>query len=439
MTDTASAAQLQAQAVDLLSSLLRLNTVNPPGDELEAQQMLASVLTEAGFEVTLIGRTPSRSNLVARLRGKADGPTLCLLSHVDTVLANPAEWQRDPWGGEVVDGVVWGRGAIDMKSQTVAEVMAAVSLANEGWRPERGDLLVVCVVDEETGGTEGAIWLCENHPDLVRCDYLLNEGAGAVIPFDGGRLYGVCVAEKGVFRFDLTTSGTAGHASNPLIGDNALLKLAPLLQAMDERQPAFDVTEGPLRLLRDLGLDSGGDAEAELHKLRKIDPDLARLVAPQLGVTFAPTMVSASEKINVIPSSARIRVDCRTPPGIGEDVVRKRISEVLGDGDYEVRFTEHTIGNGSPAQSPLMDAIERWVARADPGARAVPVTLPAYTDSRTFRAAFPDCIAYGFFPMKHTTLYEMWPLMHAPDERIDARDLGFALTCYREIVTEMLG
>ena len=439
MTDTASAAQLQAQAVDLLSSLLRLNTVNPPGDELEAQQMLASVLTEAGFEVTLIGRTPSRSNLVARLRGKADGPTLCLLSHVDTVLANPAEWQRDPWGGEVVDGVVWGRGAIDMKSQTVAEVMAAVSLANEGWRPERGDLLVVCVVDEETGGTEGAIWLCENHPDLVRCDYLLNEGAGAVIPFDGGRLYGVCVAEKGVFRFDLTTSGTAGHASNPLIGDNALLKLAPLLQAMDERQPAFDVTEGPLRLLRDLGLDSGGDAEAELHKLRTIDPDLALLVAPQLGVTFAPTMVSASEKINVIPSSARIRVDCRTPPGIGEDVVRKRISEVLGDGDYEVRFTEHTIGNGSPAQSPLMDAIERWVARADPGARAVPVTLPAYTDSRTFRAAFPDCIAYGFFPMKHTTLYEMWPLMHAPDERIDARDLGFALTCYREIVTEMLG
>ena len=257
MADTAAQEQLQAEATELLSRLLRINTVNPPGDELPAQQLLAGVLEAAGFEVTLVGRTPSRPNLVARLRGLADGPTLCLLSHVDTVLAHPQEWQRDPWSGDEVDGVVWGRGALDMKSQTVAEVVAAVSLAREGWRPPRGDLLVVCVVDEETGGTEGAIWLCDNHPELVRCDYLVNEGAGAVIPYDGGRLYGVCVAEKGVFRFDVTTSGAAGHASNPRSGDNALLKLAPLLQAMGERQPGHDVTEGPLRLLHDLGPRSG--------------------------------------------------------------------------------------------------------------------------------------------------------------------------------------
>src|SRR4051794_19520789 len=202
MADVEATADLEGEVVDLLSRLLRFDTVNPPGDELPAQELLAELLGEAGFEVTLVGRTPSRPNLVARLRGHEEGPVLCLLSHVDTVLAHPAEWQRDPWGGEVVDGVVWGRGALDMKNQTAAEVIAAISLAREGWRPARGDLLVVSVVDEEVGGADGAIWLCDNHPDLVRCDYLLNEGAGAVIPFGEERLYGVCVAEKGVVRFD---------------------------------------------------------------------------------------------------------------------------------------------------------------------------------------------------------------------------------------------
>lgn len=435
--DTAS--DLQTEAVKLLSQLLRINTVNPPGDELPAQQLLAGILESAGFEVTLVGRTERRPNLIARLRGKQDGPTLCLLSHVDTVLANADEWQRDPWGGEVVDGVVWGRGALDMKNQTAAEVAAVVSLARSGWRPERGELLVVAVVDEEVGGRDGAIWLCENHPELVRCDFLLNEGAGALIPFGDERLYGVCVAEKGVFRFDVATSGAAGHASNPRLGDNALLKLAPLLEAMANRQPAYDVTESALHLMRELGLDPDGDPAAALEALRAREPLLALMLEPQLGVTLAPTMAAGSDKINVIPSRAHISVDCRTPPGIGEDVVRRRVDEVLGGSGYEIEFTEHTLGNESPLESALMDSIRAWVEREDPGARVVPVLLPAYTDSRTFRAAFPECVAYGFFPMIHTTLYESWPLVHAPDERIDVRDLAAAARCYRDIAVELLG
>ncbi len=206
---------LQAEATELLAQLIRHNTVNPPGNERAAQEELAALLQAAGFEVTLVGRTPERPNLVARLRGTADGPVLCLLSHVDTVLADPSEWQHDPWCGDVIDGELWGRGALDMKSQTAAEVAAALSLAREGWRPARGDLLVVVVVDEEVGGGEGAIWLTENHPELVRCDLLLNEGGGAVIPFDGGRVYGVCVAEKGVQQFRVTTHGTAGPREQP--------------------------------------------------------------------------------------------------------------------------------------------------------------------------------------------------------------------------------
>src|SRR3954449_981409 len=269
-----------ADAVGLLRELIRFNTVNPPGDERLAQEHLAGLLEGAGLEVTLVGRTEERPNLVARLRGTGDGPTLCLLSHVDTVYATPADWQHDPWSGEVADGCVWGRGALDMKSQTAAESVAAMALARSGWRG-RGDLLVVSVVDEETGGAEGAQWICSEHPDKVRCDYLLNEGAGTVIPFDGGRVFGVCVAEKGVFRFKLRTRGVAGHASIPKIGDNALLKLAPLLQAMKDRQPGFDITSGPQALLDGLGLT--------FEELQAKDPVLAILVEPMLGVTLAPT------------------------------------------------------------------------------------------------------------------------------------------------------
>ena len=382
---------MQQETTDVLQRLVRFNTVNPPGNERAAQEYLAGYFEGAGLEVELLGRTEPRPNLVARLRGTGDGPTLCLLSHVDTVLATPTDWDHDPWSGDVVDGELWGRGALDMKSQTAAEAVAAVTLAREGWRG-KGDLLVVVVVDEETGGAEGAQWICSEHPDKVRCDYLLNEGAGTVIPFDGGRVFDVCVAEKGVFRFKLRTRGVAGHASIPKIGDNALLKLAPLLQAMKDRQPSFDITSGPQAMLDGLGLT--------FEELQAKDPILALLVEPMLGVTLAPTRAQASEKINVIPSVAEIGVDCRVPPGLGEEQALKRIREVLGDGDYEIEFSEKVVGNQSPVESPLMDVIENWVASVEPDARVVPTILPGFTDSRTFRAAFPDLVAYGFFPQR---------------------------------------
>jgi acetylornithine deacetylase/succinyl-diaminopimelate desuccinylase-like protein len=425
-------ADLQAETTRLLQELIRFNTVNPPGAERPAQEHLAGILREAGFEVELLGRTEERPNLVARLRGQSDGPTLCLLSHVDTVLATPSEWQHDPWSGELADGCVWGRGALDMKSQTAAEVSAALALAREGWRPPRGDLLVCVVVDEETGGSEGAIWLTQNHPDLVRCDYLLNEGAGTVIPYDGDRVYGVCVAEKGVFRFILSTDGVAGHASIPKIGDNALVKMAPLLQAMAERQPEFDVTSAPQALLDGLGV--GG-----LDELRAKDEVLAMLVEPMLGVTLAPTMAHASDKINVIPSRAELQVDCRVPPGLGREHTERRIHEVLGGDGYRLEFIEQTIGNSSPVDSPLMDAIRDWLTAHDPDARIVPTMLPGFTDSRTFRDAFPDAIAYGFFPQRHMTLYETAPLIHSADERIDVRDLDFAARFFYDVTKTLLG
>ena len=431
---------LQQQATDLLSRLIRFNTVNPPGAERELQEFLAAELGAAGFECQLLAADEARPNLLARLRGRSPGPTLCLLGHVDTVLADPAAWTHDPWSGDVADGFVWGRGALDMKGQVAAEVTAAVALAQAGWRPQRGELLLTIVVDEETGGAHGAQWLVRKHPDKVRCDLLLNEGGGNVFELGGRRLYGVCCAEKGVFRFTLTTDGVAGHASIPRMGDNALLKLAPLLQRLGERQPRLDLGDEPRALLSMLSDDGGPlDVEAAMACLREADPLLALLVEPTLGVSLTPTRVKASEKINVIPSRAELEVDCRVPPGLGEAEARARIEELLGPDGYRLEFHEKVVGNRSAMNSPLMEEIGRWVAKNAEGAETVPMMLPGFTDSRWFRDAFPECVAYGFFPHLHQTMHQTAPLIHGADERIDVRDLGFATRFFHDIAQRLLG
>jgi acetylornithine deacetylase/succinyl-diaminopimelate desuccinylase-like protein len=429
---------LQEETAEVLGRLIRFNTVNPPGDERECQQWLRDYLTDAGLECELDGCEPERPNLVATLGGDAEGPVLGYLSHVDTVLADAEDWTRDPWSGEVHDGHVWGRGAVDMKSQTAAEVVAAARLAREGWRPERGALKVFSVVDEETGGVKGAKWLCENRPDLARADFLLNEGAGAVMPFGDRRLYGVCCAEKGTFRFAVRTRGRAGHASIPAVADNALLKLAPALERLGSRRPDYDVTDEPRAFLRAIG-DDPEDPGGAVERIREIEPRLAALFEPTLGVTLAPTIISAGEKINVIPARAELLVDCRVPPGMGAEATMARIREVLdGVADVEVEFIEEVVGNRSAIETPLMDAIRDWVTDGDDGSEAVPVMLPAFTDSRHWRAAFPECVAYGFFPQRHQTLYETWPLIHSNDERIDVRDLGVAAGFFHELPRRLL-
>jgi acetylornithine deacetylase/succinyl-diaminopimelate desuccinylase-like protein len=427
---------LQREAVALLQQLLRLNTVNPPGNERPAQELLAGLLGPAGFEVELVGPDPERPNLVARLRGAADGPVLGLLSHVDTVVADPAGWRHDPWSGALDEGCVWGRGALDMKSQTAAEVVAACSLAREGWRPARGDLVVVSVSDEEVDGT-GADWVTRERPDLVRCDYLVNEGAGESFEIGGERFYSVSVGEKGVFRFTLTTDGAAGHASLPAIADNALLKLAPLLLALGERRPGWDLTAPARHLLGELGLD--GDPAAAIASLQERAPDFAPDVEAMMRVTLAPTMVDASEQMNVIPEAARLHVDCRVPPGLDEPQVLGRVREVLGPDGYRLEFTECVVGNSSPPESPLLDALRGWVERTEPGARCLPTISVGYSDSRAFRDAFPGCVAYGFFPTRHMSVDLLGELVHGRDERVDVRDLALAVDCYREVATELLG
>lgn len=430
---------------ELLQRLIRFVTVNPPENEREANEYLAGILRDAGFEVTLAGMTPERPALVAELRAAdetaaADGPILGLLSHVDTVLADPSEWQHDPWSGDLVDGEIWGRGAIDMKSQTAAEITAALQLVAEGWRPARGALKIIVVPDEETGGDEGARWLCDTHPDLARCDFLLNEGGGAPLRFRGTLHYGVGVGEKGPVRFLLRAHGRAAHGATPRLGDNALVKLAPLVGRLADAELPFDLHPAIAGTLDGIGLD-GDDPQGSYAALRAEDPSLAAAVEPMSRITFSPNVLVASDKINVIPGTAELRVDCRVPPGVTVEQAHERILAAVGplpDG-VELEWGTTVPGNASPAEGPLFDALRDWIAENAPDAQVVPTFLPGFTDSRTWRDVFPDCVAYGFFPHRRIELGEQAGRMHAKDERIDVEDLEFATRCFRDVTRRILG
>jgi acetylornithine deacetylase/succinyl-diaminopimelate desuccinylase-like protein len=431
---------LAQEATSLLQRLIRHNTVNPPGNERPAQEMLQAELEAAGFECELIGVASERPNLIARLAGRADGPRLCLLGHVDTVLADASEWQVDPWSGELRDGFLWGRGALDMKGQVACEVAAACELGRSGWRPDAGELIVIVTCDEEAGATLGAKWLCEQVPEKVRCDLIVNEGAGEALDFDGRRFYTVVVGEKGVFRFTLTTVGRAGHASMPDIGDNALLRMVEVLGRLDGRQPPYDryaAGTAPFEVL----VGDASDLAGAVERVRAIEPRLASQLDPTLHVTIAPTMIRASAKENVIPSRCTVQVDCRVPPGLGADHVRRRVEELIGperDGGYRLEFTDDIVGNSSPLGGPLANALRDFAERTDPGATLLPLVLPGFTDSHWFRKAFPECVAYGFFPQRAMSFFETAPLIHAPDERIALDDVELAARFYRELALDVL-
>ena len=429
-------------AVELLGRLIQTDTVNPPGNEAPVQEFLKGSLTAAGYECQILEAEPGRANLVARLHGVSDGPILTFLGHVDTVRADPDEWSFDPWAGDVDDGWVRGRGALDMKGQVAAEVAAAVALGGSGWRPHSGELKLVITADEEVGGGLGAQWLCQEQPDAVRSDFVVNEGGGQLLEFAGRRLYTLSVGEKGIFRMKLRTHGEAGHASLPRIGDNALLKLAGYLAALSEQPPPepTDVGEALLQALFGESFPGEEGVRAGLERLRAEEPLLADyLVEPMLGVTLTPTIAGAGKKANVIPSEAEALIDCRVPPGQGKDDALGQLSALIGEGDYEVEFSEAVVGNSSPMDSPLADAIRAWLSDADPGAEIAPTVMPGFSDSNPFRTAFPDAVVYGFCPHREIDLIHSAPLIHGADERVPVSDVELSSRFFYELPQRMLG
>jgi acetylornithine deacetylase/succinyl-diaminopimelate desuccinylase-like protein len=431
---------LGPEAIELLQRLIRVNTVNPPGNERALQEELAAKLGESGFECDLLAAEPERPNLVARLRGEADGPTLTLLGHVDTVRADQSEWSRDPWSGDLVEGWIWGRGALDMKGQVAAELAACLELGRSGWRPS-GELLLVLTADEEAGGGLGAQWLCAEHPDKVRSDFVVNEGGGSTFEIGGRRLYTLSVGEKGIFRMSLLVRGRAGHASVPRIGDNALLKLSRHLASLTEQPPPRRSEIGEALLSEIFGEPLRGDdgIKSGLERLRSEAPLIADfLVEPMLSVTLTPTKAHVGKKANVIPSEAEALIDCRVPPGESEEEALRELEALIGDGDYTVEFTEAVVGNSSPIDSALTDAIRGWLEEIDPGAELAPIVMPGFSDSNPFRTAFPEAVVYGFCPHRDITLIEGAPLIHGADERVPASDVELAAGFFYELPRRLL-
>src|SRR5438552_10572010 len=304
----AVATTLRQEATELLQGLIRIDTTNPPGNETAAAELLRDYLEDSGVACELYARVPERANLVARLAGRGDGPSLLFLSHTDVVLADAAEWSADPFGGELRDGEVWGRGALDMKGQVAASAVAMATLAREGFEPA-GDLIFVATADEEVGAGFGAQWLCEAHPDAVRCDYLINEGSGERLELGGKPFYMCSVAEKMSAPFRLRVRGRSGHASMPGIADNALVKAARLITKLGDHVPDQQLTPEVSALLETVTGVRPATPQAALEQARGIGEFFADMLEPLLSLTLSPTMIGASKKRNVIPAICDVIVD----------------------------------------------------------------------------------------------------------------------------------
>jgi acetylornithine deacetylase/succinyl-diaminopimelate desuccinylase-like protein len=420
------------EAVGLLRDLIRLDTVNPPGNETRAAELLRDYLEPFGVECELYARVPERANLVARIRGRGEGPRLLLLSHADTVLADPDEWSVDPWSGEVRDGQVWGRGALDMKGQVAASAVAIASLARDGFEPV-GDLLFAATADEELGeGIDyGLSWLCREHPEAVRCEYAVNEGAGDRVELGGHVLYLCSSAEKRSSPFVLDVRGRSGHASQPGIADNALVRAARLIERLAAFRPEPVLTPETERFLAVVG-DRVPDARDALAFARAIDPIAGELVEPLLGPTVAPTMIEASPKRNVIPGRCRVTVDCRLLPGQTEAEADAVLRAWLGADAYELEWRDGQGGTRSALETPLWAAIEGFVQGLEPGARLAPICVAGFTDSHWLREAF-GTVAYGFFPLRTMSAELATRLVHSADERIAIDDLELGVSFLRSV------
>jgi acetylornithine deacetylase/succinyl-diaminopimelate desuccinylase-like protein len=419
-----------------LRELIRVDTSNPPGNETAAAELLRAYLENAGVECELYGKVPERANLVARLPGSSGGPSLALLSHTDVVPADPREWSADPFGGELRDGFVWGRGALDMKGQVAASAVALATLAREGWRG-RGDLVFIAAADEEVGDGFGLDWLVSEHPEACRADFAINEGGGERVEIAGRSLYLCATAEKMSAPFLLRVHGRSGHASMPGIADNALVKAAPLVELLAGYRPPRELGPETDAFLAAIWDGDPPTADTALELARSISPLAGELVEPLLGTTVAPTMAVASSRRNVIPSVCEITVDCRVQPGVDPEGVLDEVRAFLGDGDYELEPIERRGGTRSAMGGPLWDAIEAFVDGLEPGARVAPLCTAGFTDSHWMRVAF-GTVAYGFYPSRFDPETAA-RLIHSADERVPVDDLALGVEYLRFMARAVCG
>ncbi len=410
----------ERRTIDHLRALVRLNTTNPPGNERLAADYLAAELGGAGIDPVIVEAAPTRANLIARIPGH--DPTLAplmLSSHTDVVPVEAARWSRDPFGGEIADGCVWGRGSIDMKSKCAMDLGLAVAIQRAGVTPRRG-LIIAAVADEEAGSELGARWLVERRPELVRAGYVLNETGGFTLFMGERRFYPIQVAEKGFVTVKMTITAPPGHGSMPRV-DTAIAWIADLIGRLTRNPMRRRVTPLMRRTLAELGIPP-----------EKAPP----LFRPMLANTVTPTIVRAGYKDNVIPGEAWAILDGRTLPGEDERGFMAELRDLVGP-EPTLEVLKSAPPAESSADTELFRLIKTATEAADPGARAIPWMLPGATDSKFY--AQLGAVCYGFAPVRLEARMPFGSLYHGNDERMPIEGMLWGLRLYAGVVLEFLG
>ncbi|MHB8574739.1 MAG: M20/M25/M40 family metallo-hydrolase [Dehalococcoidia bacterium] len=417
---------VQDEAVRLLQQLLRIDTTNPPGNELAAAEMLAELLAREGLEPRVLAPEPGRASVVARLAGRGERGPLLLQGHTDVVPADPDEWTRPPFSGDLADGCIWGRGALDMKGTVIMQLLAVLLAKRLGIRP-RGDVIFCAVADEEAGGFKGAGWLVDEHPELVRAELAIGEVGGFTLFMGGERFYPIQVTEKVGCQVRLRMSGASGHGSQP-IRDGAMAKTGRVLEALTRRRLPTHLTPIAEQFIRGL-------AVAAPQLLALLDPNRTDGALAELGEgagmfeaiisnTAVPTVVHGGSKTNVIPGSVEITLDGRLLPGQTEAGFLAELKAIVGE-DAEVIGVRHTPSHTEAPATGYFDELAGIITEREPGARVLPSLLSGITDARHFARLGTVC--YGFAPVQLRPDMPFWTLFHGADERIPVEGLQFGL------------
>jgi acetylornithine deacetylase/succinyl-diaminopimelate desuccinylase-like protein len=426
---------LRDEALGLVRDLIRIDTSNPPGRETPAALVLKEYLEASGIACELVAKNPDRANLIARIDGTGEGPSLALLGHTDVVPADAQDWKHPPFEAHVDDeGYLWGRGAVDMKNETATRAVAMAALARSGHQP-RGDLLYIAEADEEDGTEKvGLIWLVAERPDL-RTDYALNEGGGErLVLADGRVVVPIVVGEKATLPVLVTALGEAGHASMPTAGANAVPRLARLIERLAAHRTERHVLPETRTMLEALVGPYDGSVDDAVARASALHSGFPHELPALLCITIAPTRLRGSSARNVMPGRASVECDCRVLPGMTETDLEAELRLALGnDLPYELEFLEPPSGGTiASIDSPLYDLCQRFLDERDPGATLLPVLSVGFTDSHYLRQSF-GTVAYGFWPSRHTPEEVRSTGFHNKDERIHVDDLGYAAAFHVEV------
>jgi acetylornithine deacetylase/succinyl-diaminopimelate desuccinylase-like protein len=411
-----------AEAVALLQRLVACDSSNPPGNETQAIAILEEFFAHTTVACERVAKEDGRANLVARIPGVEGGPSLAFLTHLDVVQARREDWAVEPFAGTMMDGAVWGRGTIDMKSQVAAVSVALRRLALEGFQPP-GDIMLLALADEEVGDAGvGAPWLVEERPDL-RPDFIVGEGAGERYVTSRGPIYLFDHGVKCTATATVTVRGRALDASLPTTATNACFPLARLLSRLEQHRSPIRILPEVRPLLRHLAPAATTDDELVEHA-RAAGPALAPVINALVGTVIQPATIEVRGPKNVVPEKAELQLQCLALPGTSRDDLERELRLALGKGPYQLEVSEPQGGLTSPLETPLHQAIAETLAAVDHEATLIPALGYGFSDCHVFRDAYGS-VAYGFIPFRHADPTVNLTTKHAPDERVLVDDLVF--------------